>query len=58
MGGEGGVEAGSREVGGWEVAGGKSENRPRSLQIEWIDRCRSNRFGHGMLKVFSQRLEE
>ena len=36
-------------VGGWEVAGGKSEDRRRSLEIESIDRCRSNRFSHGML---------
>ena len=36
------------EVGGWEVAGGKLEDRRRSLEIESINRCRSNRFGHGM----------
>ena len=35
-------------VGGWEVGGGKSEDRRRSLEIESIHRCRSNRFGHGM----------
>ena len=34
--------------GRWEVAGGKSEDRRKSLEIESIDRCRSNRFGHGM----------
>ena len=36
------------EGGGWEVAGGKSEDRRRSLEIESINRYRSNRFGHGM----------
>ena len=39
-----------RWVGGGrrEAGGGKSEDRSRSLEIESIDRCRSNRFGHGM----------
>ena len=30
------------------MGGGKSEDRRRSLEI---NRCRSNRFGHGMLRV-------
>ena len=36
--------------GAGEVGGGKSEDRRRSLEIESIDRCRSNRFDHGMVK--------
>ena len=40
------------EVAGWEVAGGKSEDRCRSLEIESINRCRSNRFGHGMIDLY------
>ena len=35
-----------------EVGGGKSEDRSRLLEIETIDRCRSNRFGHGMYILF------
>ena len=35
-------------MGGVRLAGGKPEDRRRSLEIESIDRCRSNPFGHGM----------
>ena len=41
------VEGGRGER--WEAGGVSSEDRRRSLEIESIDRCRSNRFGHGML---------
>ena len=43
-------EVGGGRVGGWEVAGAKLEDRRRSLEIESLKRCRSNRFGHGMYK--------
>ena len=38
-------------MGGWEggrVGGRKSEDRRRSLELKSIDRCRWNRFGHGI----------
>ena len=44
-----GTAVGSCTFGRWEAGGGKSRDRRRSLEMEWIDRCRPNRFGHGML---------
>ena len=46
LGGEVGVMVGGGRV---EVAGGKSKDRRKSLEIESIDRCRSNRFGHALI---------
>ena len=47
------TQGGRRVGGGWEEGdrwegGGKSEDRRRSLELKSIDRCRSNRFGHGI----------
>ena len=45
-----GTGGGGRAVGG-EVGGAKSEDRHRLLGIGSKDRCRSNRFAHGILTV-------